>query len=51
MFYEVRILDANDHLKKLISTKELSRRYWISFKKSQGQNILPQVKKRQTQNN
>ena len=51
MLHEVRILDANYHLKKVVSTKELSRRHWMSFEKSEGQNVLPQVKKKKFQNN
>ena len=51
MFYEVRIFNANDKIKKIISTKELSRRHWISFEKSQQLNVLPQVKKKKTQSN
>lgn len=51
MFYEVRILDANHHIKKIISTKELSRRHWVTFEKSQESNVLPQVKKKKNQKN
>ena len=51
MFYEVRVLDSNSNLKKIISTKELSRRHWMSFEKSQAQLVLPQLKKKKTQNN
>jgi len=51
MFYEVRVLDSNSHLKKIISIKELSRRHWVSFEKSQAQHVLPQLKKKKTQNN
>jgi len=51
MLYEVRILDANHHIKKIITTKELSRRHWVSFEQSQKQNVLPQVKKKKIQNN
>ena len=31
MFHEVRIVDAKKHLKKTISSKELSRRHWTEF--------------------
>jgi len=51
MLHEVRIFDANYHLKKVVSTKELSRRHWMGFEKSKAQNVLPQVKKKKFQNN
>jgi len=51
MFYEVRIMDRNDQIKKIVSTKELSRRHWVSFEKSQQLNVLPQIKKKKTQSN
>ncbi len=31
MFNEVRILDPNGKIKKVLSSKVLSRRYWKSF--------------------
>ena len=31
MFHEVRILDPNGKVKKVLSSKILSRRYWESF--------------------
>ena len=34
MFYEVRILDTQNKLKKIVSTKELSRRHWNHFEQS-----------------
>lgn len=34
MFYEVRIFDAKNKLKKIIPIKELSRRHWDDFEKS-----------------
>jgi len=30
-FYEVRIFDKNGRLKRIISTKELLKRYWEKF--------------------
>ena len=51
MFYEVRVFDSNKHINKIISTKELSRRHWMSFEKSQAQLVLPQLKKKMNQNN
>ena len=34
MFYEVTILNAKTKNKKIISTKELSRRHWVAFEES-----------------
>tara|TARA_B100001123_G_C14870229_1_gene851647 strand:- start:495 stop:650 length:156 start_codon:yes stop_codon:yes gene_type:complete len=51
MFYEVRVLDSSNHVKKIISTKELSRKHWMSFEKSQAQLVSPQFKKKKNQNN
>lgn len=31
MFHEVKILDPNGNLKKVLSGKELSKRYWGEF--------------------
>ena len=45
MFYEVRVLDSNNDLKKIITTKDLSRRHWMTFEKSQAQLVAPQIKK------
>ena len=35
MFYEVRVLNANKKLKKIISRRELSRKYWNDFEENQ----------------
>ena len=35
MFYEVRVLDAQKNLKKIISRRELSRKYWNEFEENQ----------------
>jgi len=51
MFYEVRVYDPHNHIKKIISTKELSRKHWVSFEKNQKQNVSPQLKKKNFQNN
>jgi hypothetical protein len=45
MFYEVRVLDSNNDLKKIITTKDLSRRHWMTFEQSQAQRVVPQLKK------
>jgi len=31
MFYEVRLLDRKNKLKKIISSQQLSRKYWDNF--------------------
>ena len=31
MFYEVRVLDSNNKLKKIINGQQLSRKYWDKF--------------------
>ena len=31
MFYEVRLLDRKNKLKKIISSEQLSRQYWDNF--------------------
>ena len=35
MFYEVRVLNAQKNLKKIISRTELSRKYWNEFEENQ----------------
>ena len=35
MFYEVRILNSQKTLKKIISRRELSRKYWNEFEENQ----------------
>ena len=35
MFYEVRVFNAQKSLKKIISRKELSRKYWNEFEEKQ----------------
>ncbi|MBT6325529.1 MAG: hypothetical protein HOJ35_06140 [Bdellovibrionales bacterium] len=35
MFYEVRVLNAQKTLKKIISSKELSLKYWNEFEEKQ----------------
>ena len=31
MFYEVRLLDRKNKVKKIISSQQLSRKYWDNF--------------------
>jgi hypothetical protein len=45
MFYEVRVLDAKKHLKKIITTKQLSHRHWSEFEKKQLTYAKPKSKK------
>tara|TARA_B100001123_G_C15114405_1_gene948765 strand:+ start:327 stop:488 length:162 start_codon:yes stop_codon:yes gene_type:complete len=33
MFYEVKVFDKKNNLKKTIPTKELSRKHWADFEK------------------
>jgi hypothetical protein len=35
MFYEVRILNAKGKLKKILSARELSRRYWENIREQE----------------
>ena len=35
MFYEARVLNAKKTLKKIISRRELSRKYWNEFEENQ----------------
>ena len=34
MFYEVRVLDSKNKIKKIISMQQLSRKYWDKFETS-----------------
>jgi hypothetical protein len=51
MFQEVRRYHSNNHIKKIIRTKELSKKYWLIFEKEQTKNMSPQIKKKRNQNN
>lgn len=44
MIFEVRVLDQKKHLKKIITTKELSRRHWSEFEKQQKNFAKPRNK-------
>jgi len=44
MIYEVRVLDQKELLKKIITTKELSRRHWNEFEKQQKSFAKPRNK-------
>jgi hypothetical protein len=45
MFYEVRILNAQKTLKKVISRRELSRKYWNEFEECQKRFASKKTKK------
>ena len=49
MFYEVRVYDSSNHIKKIIQTKELSKRHWGNFWQEQTKNILPQLSKKKSE--
>ena len=51
MFYEVRVYDSNNHIKKIVPTKELSRRHWMNFEGEPAKKDLAQAKKKKHQNN
>ena len=42
MFYDVRVYDSRNHIKKIIRKEELSKRHWIKFFQEQTKNVLPQ---------
>ena len=41
---EVRVLGPKKHLKKIITTKELSRRHWLEFERQQKSYAKPRNK-------
>ena len=49
MFYEVRVYDSNNHMKKIIPTKELSKRHWVNFLHQQRKNLLHQTNKQKSE--
>jgi hypothetical protein len=51
MFNEVRIYDSNNHIKRIIPTKELSKKYWMSFEEKQNKNLSSKIKKKIKKNN
>jgi hypothetical protein len=44
MFYEVRVLDRKGNVKKVLSSKELSRHYWNDFENHLHGQTPPQIK-------
>jgi hypothetical protein len=45
MFYPVRVLDSNNHLKKIISVKELRINHWSEYEKKQEAYASTRIKK------
>jgi hypothetical protein len=45
MFYEVRVLDSKNHLKKTIPVKELRVKHWAEYEKKQEAYASPRIKK------
>jgi hypothetical protein len=45
MFYEVRILDAKNHLKRIIPIRELKIKHWAEYEKKQEVYASPRIKK------
>ena len=44
MFYEVRILDRKGNIKKVLSSRELSKHYWEDFKNHLHGQSTPRIK-------
>lgn len=51
MFYEVRILDSKNKLKQIISSQQLSRKYWNEFKTRFDASSTPKKGKRKAKSN
>ncbi len=45
MFYEVRVYDPSNQIKKIVRKKELSKRHWANFWREQTKNIVPNISK------
>ena len=48
MFYEVRVLDSNNKLKKIINGQQLSRKYWDKFESNFNVSAAKKKKKKST---
>ena len=46
MFYEVKVYDSNNQIKKIIRTKELSQRHWMIFGEEQTNNVFSEISKK-----
>ena len=45
MFYQVRVLDSKNQLKKIIPVKELRIKHWAEYEKKQEAYASPRIKK------
>ena len=45
MFYQVRVLDSKNHLKKIIPVKELRIKHWAEYEKKQEAYASPRIKR------
>jgi hypothetical protein len=45
MFYPVRVLDSKNHLKKIISVKELRIKHWSEYERKQEAYASTRIKK------
>jgi hypothetical protein len=46
MFYQVRVLNGKKQLKKIFSTRELSRKHWADYEKKQETFASPRIRKK-----
>ena len=45
MFYQVRVLDSKNQLKKIIPVRELRIKHWVEYNKKQEAYASPRTKK------
>jgi hypothetical protein len=45
MFYQVRVLDSKNQLKKIIPIKELKTKHWADYERKQEVYASPRIKK------
>ena len=45
MFYQVRVLDSKNQLKKIISVRELKNKHWAEYERKQEAYASPRIKK------
>ena len=45
MFYQVRVLDSKNQLKKIIPVKELKIKHWAEYERKQEAYASPRIKK------
>ena len=51
MFYEVRVLNSKNKVKKIISSQQLSRKYWNEFETSFNPSSTPKKGKSKPKSN